>query len=74
MRANRQLDGASEFATKLCKPAIIRAFTAAKTASGDTDGSAGDFVTRGEFRILLVYLKRYFEARVERVECCQHTR
>ena len=51
------LDGGSEFATKRCKPAIIRAFTAAKGIAGD-DGTGGDYVTIGEFRLLLVYLQR----------------
>jgi len=43
----------------LLSPAITRAFHAAKDANGRTDAT---FVTRGEeFRLLLVYLKRYFE-------------
>lgn len=44
------------------KPAIMRAFQAAKDVHKDTKARLGhDFVTRCEFRILLVYLKRYFE-------------
>ena len=40
-------------------PAIKRAFAAAKDATGEGDATS---VTRGEeFRLLLVYLKRYFE-------------
>ena len=58
-----QLDGGDDgaFAAKRCKPAINRAFQAAKDYSGETEGTAGDYVSIGEFRILLIYLKRYFE-------------
>ena len=43
------------------KPAIMRAFQAAKNAV-DTKTSLGvDFIERAEFRALLVYLQRYFE-------------
>ena len=54
-----QLNGGDEFATKRCKPAIMRAFQAAKDVSGK-GGKDGDVVTRGEFRCLLIYLQRYF--------------
>ena len=52
-----KLDGDSDFAVKRCKPAILRAFQAAKDVSGD-GGHDADYVTRGEFRLLLVYLQR----------------
>ena len=55
-----QLVGGDEFATKRCKPAINRAFHAAKGINGD-GGTGGDYVTKQEFRLLLVYLQRYFE-------------
>ena len=47
--------------SQITKPAAIRAFQAAKDSIGDKAASAGDYVTRAEFRLLLVYLKRYFE-------------
>lgn len=46
------------------KPAIMRAFQAAKGVdlkTKATGGMGGDFVERSEFRLLLVYLKSYFE-------------
>ena len=45
------------------KPALQRAFQAAKDAStgGKDEGMKSDYVIRREFRLLLVYLKRYFE-------------
>ena len=55
-----KLEG-NEHATKFCKPAILRAFNAAKDASGNTEGLHKDFVTLREFRLLLVALERYFE-------------
>ncbi len=43
-----------------CKPAIMRAFQAAKAVNrGSRARLGGDFVTRSEFRFLLVYLRRY---------------
>jgi len=48
-------------ALRFCKPAIMRAFQAAKGSSGRTDGVNGDCVERKEFRLLLLYLHRYFE-------------
>lgn len=42
------------------KPAIMRAFQAAKNAVPD-NGYGPDYVQRKEFRILLQYLKHYFE-------------
>jgi Ca2+-binding EF-hand superfamily protein len=45
-----------------CKPAIMRAFQAAKGANTNSKAALGDdYVTRSEFRLLLVYLRRYFE-------------
>ena len=52
--------GGDEEVTKSCKPAIFRAYTAAKDVSG-SGGANADFVTRGEFRALLTYLQRSFE-------------
>ncbi|CUI14795.1 flagellar calcium-binding protein, putative [Bodo saltans] len=46
------------------KPVIMRAFQAAKGANNKTNkaGSLGpDFVEKSEFRLLLVYLGKYFE-------------
>lgn len=44
-----------------CKPAIMRAFNAAK-GSGKTKASLGaDYVERCEFRLILLYLRQYFE-------------
>lgn len=53
-----------------CKPAIMRAFQAAKDIAGvaqegkDTTGPGADFVEKSEFRLLLVYLVQYFMLRV----------
>jgi hypothetical protein len=44
-----------------CKPAIMRAFQAAKQVNGKTSGMSGDYVERNEFRALLEYLRKYFE-------------
>jgi calcium-binding protein 1/2/4/5 len=48
-----------------CKKVIMRAFQAAKSAhnakSGGSDDLGPDFVQRIEFRLLLVYLGKYFE-------------
>jgi len=45
-----------------CKPAIMRAFQAAKDAHKNSKARLGaDFVTKPEFRILLEYLRLYFE-------------
>eukprot|EP00293_Proteomonas_sulcata_P006277 CAMPEP_0184326218 /NCGR_PEP_ID=MMETSP1049-20130417/142447_1 /TAXON_ID=77928 /ORGANISM="Proteomonas sulcata, Strain CCMP704" /LENGTH=171 /DNA_ID=CAMNT_0026648399 /DNA_START=45 /DNA_END=560 /DNA_ORIENTATION=+ len=45
-----------------CKPAIIRAFNAAKGVKKGKKGSRDDdYVSRIEFRLLLVFLKQYFE-------------
>jgi len=43
------------------KPAIMRAFQAAKNYGGDTTGVGVDYVEKREFRILLQYLRSYFE-------------
>eukprot|EP00947_MAST-08B_sp_MAST-8B-sp1_P004987 g4987.t1 len=52
------------------KPAIMRAFQAAKGAAKTKARLGADFVERAEFKLLLVYLKRYFELFVmfERVD------
>ena len=45
-----------------CKPAIMRAFQAAKDVHKESKARLGaDFVTKCEFRILLEYLRKYFE-------------
>lgn len=44
-----------------CKPAIMRAFQAAKNYGGDPTGVGVDYVEKREFRILLQYLRSYFE-------------
>ncbi|BBN12497.1 hypothetical protein MPTK1_5g20600 [Marchantia polymorpha subsp. ruderalis] len=44
-----------------CKPAIIRAFNAAKGAGKSKAKLGADFVERSEFRLILVYLCQYFE-------------
>ena len=48
-----------------CKKVIMRAFQTAKKAHNDAtngnDGLGPDFVQRVEFRLLLVYLGKYFE-------------
>ena len=44
-----------------CKPAIMRAFSAAKGLKQGGSGHDDDYVTKVEFRMLLVYLKQYFE-------------
>ena len=46
---------------KHARPAVIRAFEAAKGVSGATSGPEADYVVRREFRLLLVYLRQYFE-------------
>ena len=43
------------------KPAVMRAFQAAKRANGKGRGPSGDFVERNEFRLLLSYLRSYFQ-------------
>ena len=43
------------------KPVVMRAFQAARRANGKADGHAGDYVERSEFRLLLSYLRSYFE-------------
>jgi len=45
-----------------CKPAMMRAFQAAKNYDKKSKARLGnDFVTKSEFRILLMYLRKYFE-------------
>ena len=43
------------------KPAVMRAFQAARRANGGRTGLKGAFVERNEFRALLSYLRSYFE-------------
>ncbi|KAL1495286.1 hypothetical protein AB1Y20_017146 [Prymnesium parvum] len=43
-----------------CRPALMRAFEAAKGGSG-VGGVSADFIERREFRLLLLYLQRYME-------------
>ena len=44
------------------QPAILRAFQAAKEANpNSTARLSADYVEKSEFRLLLVYLRRYFE-------------
>ena len=47
------------------KPAIMRAFQAAKNAVNTKSRLGADFVERAEFRALLVYLQRYFELHIK---------
>ena len=44
-----------------CKPVIIRAFNAAKGASKNNKAHGADYIDRAEFRLLLAYLRQYFE-------------
>ncbi|KAL3682566.1 hypothetical protein R1sor_000588 [Riccia sorocarpa] len=44
-----------------CKPAIMRAFQAAKGVAKSNSKLGDDYVERSEFRLLMVYLKQYFE-------------
>eukprot|EP00667_Euglena_gracilis_P029078 EG_transcript_37994 len=45
-----------------CKPAIMRAFQAAKKCDKkDKSRHGDDYVSRSEFRVLLSYLRKYFE-------------
>ncbi|KAK3251352.1 hypothetical protein CYMTET_39307 [Cymbomonas tetramitiformis] len=44
-----------------CKPAIMRAFQAAKGVHNSKSTLGPDFIERIEFRLLLVYLRQYFE-------------
>jgi len=44
-----------------CKPVTMRAFQAAKNYGGDTQGYGPDYIDKKEFRILLQYIRSYFE-------------
>ena len=55
------LHGGDMFSTKRCKPAIMRAYQAAKDIGEAKSDLSDDYVTKKEFRLLLVYLRRYFE-------------
>ena len=44
-----------------CKPAMMRAFQAAKASVKTKSKLGADYVERCEFRLLLMYLKKYFE-------------
>ena len=43
------------------KPVLMRAFTAAKTKVKAKNIHGDDYVTKGEFRFLLKFLRQYFE-------------
>jgi len=43
------------------KPVLMRAFTAAKTKSKAKSDYSDDYVTRSEYRVLLKYLRMYYE-------------
>jgi hypothetical protein len=43
------------------KPVLMRAFMAAKTKNTATNKISDDYVTFGEFRHLLKYLRQYYE-------------
>jgi Ca2+-binding EF-hand superfamily protein len=43
------------------KPVLLRAFNAAKNRSGTQTGKAADYIERNEFRLLLLYLRKYYE-------------
>ena len=43
------------------KPVLMRAFTAAKTYYKSTSKHGDDYVSKMEFRILLKYLRQYYE-------------
>jgi len=44
-----------------CKPAIMRAFQAAKTKGSKRTKYSDDYIEKNEVRIFLVYLRQYFE-------------
>jgi len=44
-----------------CKPVIMRAFQASKNYGGDPAGYGPDYIEKKEFRILLQYVRSYFE-------------
>ena len=52
---------AGQSAIDTLQPAIARAFSAAKNLMANASGAGEDFVEHKEFRLLLVYLKRYLE-------------
>ena len=54
-------DNLNCFAVFECKPVIIRAFQAAKNAVKTKKSHGLDYVDRAEFRLLLLYLRQYFE-------------
>jgi hypothetical protein len=43
------------------KPVLIRAFYAAKDKVKSSKSYADDYISRGEFRILLKFLRQYYE-------------
>ena len=43
------------------KPVLMRAFTSAKTMVKAKSKYSDDYVTKGEFRFLLKFLRQYFE-------------
>ena len=46
---------------KLPKPVLMRAFTAAKTKVESKNKHGNDFVSKGEYRFLLKYIRQYYE-------------
>jgi len=44
-----------------CKPALLRAYTLARDKFPSNTKYGDDYVTRNEFRLLLIYLKLYYE-------------
>ena len=44
-----------------CKPAIMRAFQATKKAVKTTNPHGDDYIQKKEFRLLLQFLREYFE-------------
>jgi Ca2+-binding EF-hand superfamily protein len=44
-----------------CKPAIMRAFQAAKSSGPSRTSHSDDYIEKNEFRLFLVYLRQYFE-------------
>ena len=43
------------------KPVIIRAFNSAKTYKPSKNKTDNDYITKGEFRIFLKYMRQYYE-------------
>ena len=43
------------------KPVLMRAFNSAKTKVKSKSKHADDYISKGEFRYLLLYLRQYYE-------------